>query len=156
MSKSLKRVEQALTDAGLSIHVLEMAGSTRTAAEAADQAGCQLDQIAKSIVFKGVESGAICVFITAGGDQVDMDKAALVAGEALDRADGKEVRKVTGFAIGGVSPIGHLTPPHAFFDPKLLEFDTVWAAAGTPRHIFEIAPADLLKISGAREADFTA
>ncbi|SFI89721.1 YbaK/EbsC family protein [Celeribacter neptunius] len=156
MSKSLKRVERALSEAGLDIHVLEMDGSTRTAAEAADQAGCALDQIAKSIVFKGAESGAICVFITAGGDQVDVIKAAEVAGEPLERADGKEVRKVTGFAIGGVSPVGHLSPPHAFFDPKLLEFDTVWAAAGTPRHIFEITPRELLRISGAREADFTA
>lgn len=156
MSKSLKRVETALADAGLTIHVLEMHGSTRTAQEAADQAGCDVDQIAKSIVFKGTKSGAICLFITAGGDQVDLAKAASVAGEALERADGKEVRKVTGFAIGGVSPVGHLTPPHAYFDPKLSTFATVWAAAGTPRHIFEIAPADLQRISGATAAEFTA
>lgn len=156
MSKSLKRVETALADAGLTLHVLEMDGSTRTAQEAADQAGCDVDQIAKSIVFKGAESGAICLFITAGGDQVELEKAAKVAGEPLERADGKEVRKVTGFAIGGVSPVGHLTPPHAYFDPKLSTFATVWAAAGTPRHIFEIAPADLLRISGATEAEFTA
>ncbi|MCA0043595.1 YbaK/EbsC family protein [Celeribacter litoreus] len=156
MSKSLKRVETALKEAGLEIHILEMDGMTRTAQQAADQAGCHIDQIAKSIIFKGVESGAICLFITAGGDQVDVEKAAAVAGEPLERADGKEVRKVTGFAIGGVSPVGHLTPPHAYFDPKLATFDTVWAAAGTPRHIFEIDPADLLRISGATEADFTA
>lgn len=87
---------------------------------------------------------------------MDLAKAASVAGEALERADGKEVRKVTGFAIGGVSPVGHLTPPHAYFDPKLSTFATVWAAAGTPRHIFEIAPADLQRISGATVAEFTA
>jgi Uncharacterized conserved protein len=156
MSKSLKRVQEALAEAGLAIHIFEMDGSTRTAQEAADQAGCHVDQIAKSIVFRGGESGVICLFITAGGDQVDIEKAAQVAGEPLERADGKEVRKVTGFAIGGVSPVGHLTPPRAFFDPKLSDFVTVWAAAGTPRHIFEIAPADLLRVSGATEADFTA
>jgi prolyl-tRNA editing enzyme YbaK/EbsC (Cys-tRNA(Pro) deacylase) len=156
MSKSLKRVEEALADAGLTIHILEMDGSTRTAQEAADQAGCHIDQIAKSIVFKGTESGAICLFITAGGDQVELEKAAKVAGEPLERADGKEVRKVTGFAIGGVSPVGHLIPPHIYFDPKLSTFATVWAAAGTPRHIFEITPADLLHISGATVAEFTA
>nr|WP_319251560.1 YbaK/EbsC family protein [uncultured Celeribacter sp.] len=155
MSKSLKRVEQALRDAGLTSPVLEMEGSTRTAQDAADQAGCELDQIAKSIIFKGAESGAICLFITAGGNRVDPDMAALIAGETLERADGKEVRKLTGFAIGGVAPIGHLTAPHTFFDPRLLEFDSVWAAAGTPRHIFEIAPSDLLRISGARKASFT-
>lgn len=138
MSKSVKRVETALKEAGLEIHILEMDGSTRTAAEAAEQAGCGVDQIAKSIIFKGVDSGALCLFITAGGNMVDMDKAAQVAGEPLTRAAGKEVREITGFAIGGVSPVGHLTPPHAFFDPKLSSFDTIWAAAGTPRHIFEI------------------
>ncbi|WP_417268149.1 YbaK/EbsC family protein [Celeribacter baekdonensis] len=155
MSKSLKRVETALKQAGHAIHILEMDGSTRTAVEAAAQAGCAVDQIAKSIVFKGVKSGAICVFITPGGRQVDMALAAQVAGEALARADGKEVRNATGFAIGGVSPVGHLTPPHVFFDPALLAFDTVWAAAGTPRHIFEIAPADLATVAQARMAAFT-
>ncbi|WP_417257526.1 YbaK/EbsC family protein [Celeribacter sp.] len=155
MSKSLKRVTQALTDAGLSASILEMDGETRTAAQAAEQAGCALDQIAKSIIFQGADSGTIYLFVTAGGNMVDADKAAQLVGEPLGRADGKTVRAVTGFAIGGVSPVGHLSPPHSFFDPRLMAFDTVWAAAGTPRHIFEIAPADLQHISGAKTGDFT-
>ena len=155
MSKSLKRVETALLDAGMRCDIREMSGETRTAQQAADQAGCALDQIAKSIIFKGSVTGALFLFVTAGGNQVDPEKAAHVAGEALMRADGKEVRKITGFAIGGVAPVGHLSAPTSFYDPRLLDFDVVWAAAGTPRHIFAIAPQDLLRISGAKIGDFT-
>lgn len=155
MSKSLKRVETALESLGTNVQILEMDGETRTASQAADQAGCVLDQIAKSIVFQGAETNTIYLFITAGGSMVDATKAAQVAGEALQRADGKLVRKVTGFAIGGVSPVGHLTAPRMFFDPKLDEFDVVWAAAGTPRHIFAIDPDVLQTITGAMRADFT-
>jgi prolyl-tRNA editing enzyme YbaK/EbsC (Cys-tRNA(Pro) deacylase) len=155
MSKSLKRVETALESLGTNVQILEMDGETRTASQAADQAGCVLDQIAKSIVFQGAETNTIYLFITAGGSMVDATKAAQAAGEALQRADGKLVRKVTGFAIGGVSPVGHLTAPRMFFDPKLDEFDVVWAAAGTPRHIFAIDPDVLQTITGAMRADFT-
>ncbi|MCV6594593.1 MAG: YbaK/EbsC family protein [Silicimonas sp.] len=155
MSKSLKRVKAALEAAGLTADVLEMPGETRTAADAAREAGCAIDQIAKSIIFRGEESGAVVLFITAGGNQVDPVRASKVAGEPLGRADANFVRQTTGFAIGGVSPIGHLTPPHVFFDPRLGDFDLVYAAAGTPRHIFPIPPADLERISGATRADFT-
>ncbi|WP_417249059.1 YbaK/EbsC family protein [Celeribacter sp.] len=156
MSKSLKRVKSALEAAGAEVHVLEMDGETRTAAQAAEQAGCQLDQIAKSIIFQGEASGTIYLFVTAGGNQVDVEKASALTGEPLGRADGKTVRAVTGFAIGGVSPVGHLSPPHSYFDPRLLEFGAVWAAAGTPRHVFEIAPDLLCKLAEAQTADFTA
>lgn len=155
MSKSLKRVTKALAEAGLAAEVLEMPDSTRTAAEAAAAAGCAIDQIAKSIIFRGESSGQVQLFITAGGNQVDADRAAALSGEPLGRADADFVRNVTGFAIGGVAPLGHLTPPSAFFDPRLLEFDLVYAAAGTPRHIFPVAPGDLLRVSGAILAEFT-
>ncbi|WP_344847464.1 YbaK/EbsC family protein [Celeribacter arenosi] len=153
-SKSLTRVEQALARAGVPAHILEMDGETRTAEQAAQKAGCALDQIAKSIIFQGEKSGAIYLFITAGANRVDSARAAQLTGEPLMRADGKTVRDVTGFAIGGVAPIGHLSPIVAFYDPRLSDFDTVWAAAGTPRHIFEIAPAILREISAAKEAEF--
>jgi prolyl-tRNA editing enzyme YbaK/EbsC (Cys-tRNA(Pro) deacylase) len=155
MSKSLTRVIAALEAAGIGAQVLEMPESTRTAAEAAQAAGCEIDQIAKSIIFRGETSGQVRLFITAGGNQVDAGKASAVAGEALGRADAEFVRTVTGFAIGGVAPVGHLTAPAAYFDPRLLAFDTVYAAAGTPRHIFPVAPLALLAASGAREAEFT-
>lgn len=156
MSKSLARVEAALREAGLDITPLEMPGETRTAQQAADAAGCALDQIVKSILFAGEASGRLYLFLTAGGNQVAPDRATALAGEALVRADIATVRSVTGFAIGGVAPVGHLTPLPAWADPRLTEFAQVWAAAGTPRHIFPIAPDDLLRITGARLAAFTA
>lgn len=155
MSKSLTRVRAALEAAGVAAEITEMPSSTRTAAEAAAAAGCALDQIAKSIIFRGDESGHVLLFLTAGGNRVNLAKAATVAGEPLGTADAALVRAETGFAIGGVAPIGHLRPPRAFWDPRLVDFDIIWAAAGTPRHIFPIAPERLLQITGAQPGDFT-
>ncbi|MGJ8612360.1 MAG: YbaK/EbsC family protein, partial [Octadecabacter sp.] len=132
MSKSLKRVVRALHDAGHDITPMDMPNETRTAQQAADAAGCEIDQIAKSIIFRGENSGTAILFITAGGNQVDPAKASAVAGEPLGKADATLIRAQTGFAIGGVSPIGHLNPITAFWDPRLSEFDMVYAAAGTP------------------------
>ena len=155
MSKSLKRVKAALADAGVSVEILEMPGETRTAAQAAAEAGCEIDQIAKSIIFRGETSGTVILFVTAGGNQVDPTKASEVAGEPLGKADAQLVRDITGFAIGGVSPVGHLNPSPIFFDERLADFDVIYAAAGTPRHIFSVSPADLKEITDAQIADFT-
>jgi prolyl-tRNA editing enzyme YbaK/EbsC (Cys-tRNA(Pro) deacylase) len=155
MSKSLKRVLRALEDAQLQITPLELGPETRTAQQAADAAGCALDQIAKSVIFAGQTSGQAILFITAGGNQVDPVKASAVAGEPLGKADAALIRAQTGFAIGGVAPIGHLHPITAYLDPRLTEFDVIYAAAGTPRHIFPITPQVLLKISNSQVSDFT-
>lgn len=156
MSDSLKRVRAALDAAGVAAEIREMPGSTRTAPDAADAVGCALDQIAKSIIFHGTDSGSVLLFLTAGGNRVDPAKAAALAGEALGRADAALVRARTGFAIGGVAPVGHLSPVRAFWDPRLADFAQVWAAAGTPRHVFAIAPDRLLALTGARTGDFVA
>lgn len=153
MSKSLKRVRAAIDAAGLPDTVRETT-LARTAQDAAAAIGCHVDQIAKSIIFAD-EDGQAVLFLTAGGHQVDPDKAAQVAGSPLHKADAALIRAQTGFAIGGVSPIGHISPTRAFFDPRLSEFDEIWAAAGTPNHVFGSDPADLLRISGAQVADFT-
>ncbi len=155
MSKSLARVRNALETSGVTARILEMDGETRTAEQAAQQAGCALDQIVKSIVFGGTETGTVRLFLTAGGNRVCDDKAAALAGERLARADASLVREATGFAIGGVSPIGLKCAVPTWLDLRLLDFESVWAAAGTPRHIFRIAPGDLLRISGAQSAAFT-
>ncbi|WP_044007540.1 YbaK/EbsC family protein [Jannaschia sp. CCS1] len=155
MSKSLKRVRRALEEAGVAVDVLEMADGTRTAADAAQAAGCHLDQIAKSIIFRAETSGEAVLFVTAGGNLVDAAKASAVVGEALGKADAGLIRQQTGFAIGGVSPVGHLSPIRAWYDPRLLDFDVVYAAAGTPRHIFAIDPTVLVALAGAAPADFT-
>ncbi|WRH60953.1 MAG: YbaK/EbsC family protein [Fuscovulum sp.] len=156
MSKSLARVTAALQTAGLTITPLEMPSETRTAQQAATAAGVALDQIVKSILFAGANSGRLFLFLTAGGNQVDPTRAATLAGEALARAEIDAVRRITGFAIGGVAPVGHLTPLPTWLDPRLMEFPLLWAAAGTPRHIFPIAPADLYRLTGATLAPFTA
>lgn len=154
MSKSLARVVQALRAGGHEVQPLEMPTETRTAPEAAAAAGCLLDQIVKSILFQGA-SGRLYLFLTAGGNQVDGARASALAGEALGRADAAAVRAVTGFAIGGVAPVGHLTPLPVWMDRGLMGFDVVWAAAGTPRHIFAMAPGALARLAGAEVADFT-
>ncbi|MZR13182.1 YbaK/EbsC family protein [Maritimibacter sp. DP07] len=155
MSKSLKRVKRAAEEAGLEIEILEMAEGTRTAADAAAAAGCEIDQIVKSIVFRGEDDGQVLLFLTAGGNRVDDRKASAVAGEPLGKADAALIRGQTGFAIGGIAPIGHLNPIRAFIDPRLMEFEVIWAAAGTPRHVFAANPRDIARVSGAQTADFT-
>lgn len=154
MSKSLARVVAALQAAGISSVPVEAKGEIRTAEAAAADAEVAVDQIVKSILFQG-ESGRLFLFLTAGGNRVDPAKAAALAGEALSRAEVEVVRAVTGFAIGGVAPQGHLTPSPTFMDPRLLDFAEVWAAAGTPRHMFKVVPKDLCAATKARVADFT-
>ncbi|PIV76647.1 MAG: aminoacyl-tRNA deacylase [Rhodobacteraceae bacterium CG17_big_fil_post_rev_8_21_14_2_50_65_11] len=155
MSKSLKRVTRALREAGIAAEVLEMDGSTRTAAEAAAQAGCAIDQICKSVIFCGEDSGVARLFLTAGGNRVCAETASTLAGERLGKADAALIRAQTGFAIGGVAPVGHLSPIRAWFDPRLMDFEVVYAAAGTPRHIVPIPPGEILRLTGAEKADFT-
>lgn len=154
MSKSLARVTAALKAAGLDAVPIEARGEIRTAEAAAADAGVAVDQIVKSILFQGT-SGRLFLFLTAGGNLVNPAKSAALAGEALSRAEVEVVRAVTGFAIGGVAPLGHLTPCPTFADPRLLDFAEVWAAAGTPRHMFRAAPQDLVRATGAIIADFT-
>jgi prolyl-tRNA editing enzyme YbaK/EbsC (Cys-tRNA(Pro) deacylase) len=154
MSKSVERVRAALAAAGVAADLREMGEETRTAQMAADAVGCTLDQIAKSILFQGTETGRLMLFVTAGGNQVDSARASALAGEPLGRADARLVREVTGFAIGGVAPVGHLTPLRVWMDRHLTGFPTVWAAAGTPRHVFAMAPHLLATIASATVAEF--
>ena len=154
MSKSLKRVRAALDAAGITAEIVETP-LARTAADAAAALDVEVDQIAKSIVFRGETSGEALLLLTAGGNRVDAARAAELAGEPLGKADAALVRAQTGFAIGGVSPVGHLNPIRAWMDPRLAEFDLVWAAAGTPHHVFPAAPAQLREMTGAELAEFT-
>ena len=154
MSKSLKRVRAALEAAGIDTEIIETP-LARTAEDAAAAIGCNVDQIAKSIIFRGEESGAALLFLTAGGQRVDPSKAAMLAKEPLGKADAALVRAQTGFAIGGVAPVGHISPIRAFFDETLMRFDEIWAAAGTPHHVFRARPAELLKILAVQPTDFT-
>jgi prolyl-tRNA editing enzyme YbaK/EbsC (Cys-tRNA(Pro) deacylase) len=154
MSKSLKRVRTALELEDITFEIRET-GEARTAKMAADELGVHVDQIVKSIVFRGENSGDAVLFLTAGGQQVDTNIAAELMGEPIGKADAALVRAQTGFAIGGVSPVGHLNPIRTWFDRRLLDFHEIWAAAGTPHHVFNSSPDDLLKISSATAAEFT-
>lgn len=151
MSKSVKRVETAARGAGLSISVRRMAEGTRTAQDAAAACGCDVGQIVKSMVFEGAESGALKLLLVSGAHDVDLSRAAGLFGEALARADPKRVRAETGFAIGGVAPIGHLSEIETWMDAALLSHDLVWAAAGAPDAVFSVAPAALMEATGARK-----
>lgn len=151
MSKSVKRVEQAARDEGLDITVRRMPDSTRTAADAARACDCEVAQIVKSLIFEGRESGALKLLLVSGAHEVDLTQARTLFGEDLTRADPKRVRAETGFAIGGVSPIGHLTAIDTWMDSALLRHDLVWAAAGAPNAVFSIAPKALQAAAGARD-----
>jgi prolyl-tRNA editing enzyme YbaK/EbsC (Cys-tRNA(Pro) deacylase) len=156
MSKSLRRVERALAEAGLPGPVAEMDGDCTTAEAAAATLGVEVDRIAKSVLLAGTGTGAMFLFLTAGTNAVEPERAAALAGEPLERPGAQRIRAETGFAIGGVAPLGHLCPVTAFIDPRLFDFPTVWAAAGTPRHVFEAAPEALARATGASRRPFTA
>lgn len=150
-SSSVDRVRAALAAAGHSDTIAAFPEGTRSAADAAAAVGCAVAQIAKSIVFR---AGARAVLVIASGaNRVDMGKVAAAIGQAVKRADGVWVRDTTGFAIGGVSPVGHLSPPIVLLDRDLLALPEIWAAAGSPQHVFRSTPGDLLRISGATAAD---
>jgi prolyl-tRNA editing enzyme YbaK/EbsC (Cys-tRNA(Pro) deacylase) len=137
---SLSRVREALAAAGLQARVVEMPQTTRTAADAAKAIGCEVAQIAKSLVFRAGDDAVLV--IASGTNRVDASRL------GLTKADADFVREKTGFAIGGVPPIGHLTPIRTLIDEDLLRFDRIWAAAGTPNAVFELTPADLPRITG--------
>jgi prolyl-tRNA editing enzyme YbaK/EbsC (Cys-tRNA(Pro) deacylase) len=144
---SVARVRAALLAAGHPDTITEFPASTRTAADAAAAVGCTVAQIAKSIVFRA--NGRAAVIITSGANRVDPAKAAAALGVKLARADADWVRATTGFAIGGVAPIGHITAPLLLLDEDLLALDPIWAAAGTPSNVFRTTPAELRRITGA-------
>lgn len=145
----IDRVRLAATDLGLAVEIVEMPGSTRTAEDAAAACGCAVGQIVKSLVFVGAETRRPLLLLVSGANRVDETGVRAAIGEALERPDATYVRTTTGFAIGGVAPIGHETPMVTYLDRDLLAFETVWAAAGSPKAVFAIAPAQLAAATGA-------
>lgn len=148
---SVDRVRAALMAAGHPDTIESFPEGTRTAADAAAAVGCDVAQIAKSIVFRA--GGRAAVIVTSGANRVDTAKAAAALGVALKRADADWVRETTGFAVGGVSPVGHLSPPLILLDADLLTLDPIWAAAGSPRHVFRTSAEALLRMTGASSAE---
>ena len=147
------RVAQLLHQAGLTAEVVEFEQATRTSAEAAAAIGCTVAEIAKSVVFRGQMSGQAVVVVASGDNRVDEAKVSRLVGEPLGRADAPFVRESTGYAIGGVAPLGHARPTRLVLDADLQRFDLVWAAAGTPFSVFALTPAQLKALTGTDWAD---
>jgi len=145
---SIERVEADAARLGLAITILRMDQSTRTAEDAAAACGCAVAQIVKSLVFENVETGALALVLVSGAHNADLDHLA-AGGLRLKRCDARRVRDETGFAIGGVAPIGHLTKVPTYMDATLLSHGVVWCAAGRPDSVFSVAPAALRDAIGA-------
>lgn len=147
LSPSAQKIQDQLKSLGFDYTVIEHAESTRTAQEAAERAGCELGQIVKSLIFKGRQSSKPILVLTSGANRVDEKRISQYAGEAISRADADFVRAVTGFAIGGVPPLGHLLIMETYLDEDFMQYETIWAAAGTPNAIFELRTEDLPKMT---------
>ena len=150
LSPSAQKIQDLLNSLGYNYTVIEHAESTRTAQEAADQAGCELGQIVKSLIFKGNDSGKPILVLTSGANRVDEKRIHEYTGEAIGRPNADFVRAVTGYAIGGVPPVGHAQPMETYIDEDFLQYPTIWAAAGTPKAIFELKTEDLQKMTNGR------
>jgi prolyl-tRNA editing enzyme YbaK/EbsC (Cys-tRNA(Pro) deacylase) len=150
------RVAQLLRDAGVAGEIVEFEQPTRTSAEAAAAIGCTVAEIAKSIVFRGAASGEAVIVVASGANRVSEAKVAARVGEALARADADFVREATGYAIGGVAPLGHAKPVKLLLDEDLRRFGKVWAAGGTPFSVFPLTPEELRTITGAEWTDVKA
>lgn len=149
LAASAARVQRAADALGLAISVREMAASTRTAEEAAAACGVTVGQIVKSLVFIGADSGKPYLLLVAGHNRVNEKAMAAHLGEKLRRPDAETVRTITGYAIGGIPPLGHATALATYMDADLLAYDIVWAAAGTPRAVFAAAPDRLREATQA-------
>ena len=148
---SVGRVRAALLSAGHADTISEFPDGTRTAQDAATAVGCSVAQIAKSIVLRA--SDEVVLVIASGANRVDVAKVAALIGRPVKPAEGRWVRDTTGFAIGGVAPLGHDVRPRVLIDKDLLALDPIWAAAGSPRHVFRTTAAELVRMSGGSVAE---
>ncbi len=148
LSRKAKKVQEFIIDKGFELNVKELPASTRTAKDAANALGCEVAQIAKSLIFLDeVENNPILI-IASGINRVNLDKIAATSGKKLVQANGKVVKKKVGFAIGGVPPVGHNEKLFTILDPDLKKYDRIWAAAGTPNAVFELKSSQLEALTG--------
>ena len=152
LSSSAQKVQDLLNELGYDFTVVESETPTKTAQQAADFAGCELGQIVKSLIFKGLTTNKGILVLTSGANRVDESRISQYSGESIGRANADFVRAVTGFAIGGVPPIGHIQKMDTYLDEDLLQYKTIWAAAGTPNSIFELTPDALQKMTSGKIA----
>ena len=149
-SDSLRRVEQALAAAGVEARIVELPHSARTAKDAAAAIGCRVEQIAKSLVFRLADSGEPLLVVASGPNRVDEKLIASYLNGEIVKADADFVRATTGFVIGGVPPLGHVTALRTLIDRDLAQHDVIWAAAGTPQAVFSADPRQLIPAIGGQ------
>ena len=152
LKPSAQKVQEALVARGFANTIVELPDSTRTAADAAAAIGCEVAQIVKSLVFRGRRSGAAVLVATSGTNRVDERKVKALLDEDLERASADFVREQTGFAIGGVPPIGHARQLLTLVDEDLFRHERIWAAGGHPNAVFELTPSQLVAMSEGRVA----
>jgi prolyl-tRNA editing enzyme YbaK/EbsC (Cys-tRNA(Pro) deacylase) len=152
LAASARRVQEALRACGVSCQVVELPDSTRSAAEAARAIGCRVEQIAKSLVFRGQSTDRPVLAIVSGANRVDEARLGELVGEPVAKADAEYVRRRTGYAIGGVPPVGHAEPLACVLDEDLLGHEVIWAAAGTPHAVFPLTAEQLRQVTGGRVA----
>jgi len=145
---SAQRVQAALTEAGASFRVVAMPATTRTAQDAANAIGCAVEQIAKSILFRGARTAKPVLVIASGANRVNEGTIAQLTGEPIEKPNAEFVRNATGFAIGGVPPLGFPQPIETWIDRDLLQYGEIWAAAGTPNAVFSLNPGSLARLTG--------
>ena len=151
-SPSVLRVQDALRALGRGHEIVDLGKSARTAADAAREVGCQVDQIVKSLVFRGRRTDRAILVTASGANRVNEERVAELVDEPVEKADAAFVRARTGFAIGGVAPVGSTGPLTTVIDEDLLQWHEIWAAAGHPKTVFRLSPADLVQMTGGRVA----
>ena len=149
-SSSMQKIEGALNKLGYDYEIVKFEKSTRTAEDAAERVGCEVGQIVKSLIFRGQESGKAVLILTSGANRVNIENIKAYAKEKIGRADPDYVRERTGFAIGGIPPLGHIHPIETYIDEDLLQFGEIWAAAGTPHAVFKMQAKNLQKMTGGK------
>jgi prolyl-tRNA editing enzyme YbaK/EbsC (Cys-tRNA(Pro) deacylase) len=155
LSSNAQKMQYILKTLGFSSHVVELPDSTRTAREAAKAVGCRVEQIVKSLVFKGQRTNTPLLVVASGTNRVNEQRLSQLAGEPVEKADADFVRQRTGFAVGGVPPIGHTERLETFIDEDLLQYEELWASAGTPYAVFRLTPAELKTMTGGKVVSIT-
>jgi prolyl-tRNA editing enzyme YbaK/EbsC (Cys-tRNA(Pro) deacylase) len=150
LSPSALKVQETLRLLKCDSQVIEFQDSTRTSAEAAERVGCHIGQIVKSLIFRGQTSGKPVLVLTSGANRVDENRIGQFTGETIGRADAEFVRATTGFAIGGVPPVGHIQSLETYLDEDLFQYEILWAAAGTPNAVFRLTPDILITLTSGK------
>lgn len=147
-TNSINKVKETLNVLGYPCQIIELSQMSRTSAEAAAAVGCGIGQIAKSLIFKGTISGKAILVIVSGSNRVNEKRLSCIVGEPIEKPNAAFVKEATGFAIGGVPPVGHIQKLETVIDEDLLKYDGIWAAAGSPTSVFKLNPNDLSPITG--------